>query len=63
VAHAIDVPVPGWFVVVSRRHVTSMGELTGKQGASLGPLLAATSWALERGFAVRKAYVGFFPED
>jgi diadenosine tetraphosphate (Ap4A) HIT family hydrolase len=62
VAHAIDVPVSGWLVVVCRRHVTSMGELTAEEAASLGPLLRAASRALERAFAVRKAYMAFFAE-
>jgi diadenosine tetraphosphate (Ap4A) HIT family hydrolase len=62
VAHAIDVPVSGWLVIVCRRHVTSMGDLTDEEAASLGPLLRATSRALERAFAVRKAYIAFFAE-
>jgi diadenosine tetraphosphate (Ap4A) HIT family hydrolase len=61
VAHAIDVPVSGWLVVVCR-HVTSLGELTAVEAASLGPLLRATSRALERAYAVRKAYLAFFAE-
>jgi diadenosine tetraphosphate (Ap4A) HIT family hydrolase len=49
-------------VIVCRRHVTSMGELTDEEAASLGPLLRATSRAPERAFAVRKAYVALFAE-
>jgi diadenosine tetraphosphate (Ap4A) HIT family hydrolase len=62
VAHAFDSALPGWLVVVSRRHVTSMSELTAEEAARLGPLLSALSRALESFFPARKAYVIFLAE-
>jgi diadenosine tetraphosphate (Ap4A) HIT family hydrolase len=62
VAHALSAALPGWMVVLPRRHVLSMAELNAEEAASLGPLLAALSRALERTRAARKAYVAFFAE-
>jgi diadenosine tetraphosphate (Ap4A) HIT family hydrolase len=62
VAHAFGSAMPGWMVVVARRHVTSMGQLTGAEGAALGPLLVALSRALERTLDVPRTYVALFAE-
>jgi diadenosine tetraphosphate (Ap4A) HIT family hydrolase len=62
VAHAVGSAMPGWMVVVARRHVTSMGQLTGAEGAALGPLLVALSRALERVLDVPRTYVALFAE-
>jgi diadenosine tetraphosphate (Ap4A) HIT family hydrolase len=62
VAHAFGSAMPGWMVVVAHRHVTSMGQLTGAEGAALGPLLVALSRALERILDVPKTYVAMFAE-
>jgi diadenosine tetraphosphate (Ap4A) HIT family hydrolase len=62
VAHSFSSALPGWMVVVARRHVTSMGQLTGAEGAALGLLLVALSRALERAVDASKTYVAMFAE-
>jgi hypothetical protein len=39
VAHAFSSALPGWMVVIPRRHVLSLSELTASEATSLGPLL------------------------
>lgn len=62
IAHAISSALPGWMVVVPRRHVLSMAELTAHEAATLGPLLVALSRALHRGLGARKTYLALFAE-
>jgi diadenosine tetraphosphate (Ap4A) HIT family hydrolase len=62
VAHAFSSALPGWMIVVPRRHVLSLSELTDSEAAHLGPLLVGLSRALEEGLEARKAYVVFFAE-
>lgn len=62
VVHAFGSAIPGWLVVVCRRHVTSLSQLTPQEAAVLGPLLASLSKALETVFPARKAYVAFLAE-
>lgn len=62
VVHAFGSAIPGWLVVVCRRHVTSMSQLAPQEASALGPLLVALSTALETVFPARKAYVAFLAE-
>ena len=62
VAHAFNSALPGWMVVVARRHITSLSELTPTEAAALGPLLSALSDALQRVLGAQKAYVLFLAE-
>ena len=62
VVHAFGSAIPGWLVVVCRRHITSMSQLTPQEAAILGPLLATLSRALEDVFPACKAYVAFLAE-
>lgn len=62
VVHAFGSAIPGWLVVVCRRHITSMSGLTPSEAAALGPLLTSLSTALEDVFPARKAYVAFLAE-
>jgi len=62
VAHAFNSALPGWMIIVARRHVTSLAELTPAEADALGPLLRNLSRALERTLSARKAYVFFFAE-
>jgi diadenosine tetraphosphate (Ap4A) HIT family hydrolase len=62
VVHAFGSAIPGWLVVVCRRHITSLSQLTSQEAAILGPLLAALSRALEAVFPAGKAYVAFLAE-
>ena len=62
VVHAFGSAIPGWLVVVCRRHITSMSQLTPQEATVLGPLLTALSGALEDVLGARKAYVAFLAE-
>ena len=62
VAHAFSSSLPGWLVVVARRHVTAMAQLTPAEAAALGRLLVATARVVERTRAARKAYLLFLAE-
>ena len=39
VAHAFNTTLPGWLVILPRRHVTSVAALTTAEAAELGPLV------------------------
>lgn len=62
VVHASDTSLPGWIVLVARRHIESLAELTDGEAASLGPLIAATSRALTDIVGCQKTYVAQFAE-
>ncbi|GAA1875049.1 HIT family protein [Lapillicoccus jejuensis] len=62
VAHAFDTSLPGWLVVLPRRHVTAMAELTDDEGAELGVLLVRLGRALSRVTGCTKTYVMQFAE-
>jgi diadenosine tetraphosphate (Ap4A) HIT family hydrolase len=62
VAHAIRTALPGWLVVVARRHVTSLADLTAREASELG----LVTWRLSRALAdvtgCAKTYVAAFSE-
>lgn len=62
VAHALGTPLPGWLVVVPRRHLTSLDELTTEEAAELGPLLRDLTAALREVVGCEKTYVALFAE-
>lgn len=62
VAHAFDVAIPGWLVLLPRRHVTALDELTADEAAGLGPLLRALTAALHEVTGCQKTYVALFAE-
>jgi diadenosine tetraphosphate (Ap4A) HIT family hydrolase len=62
VAHAFNSALPGWMVVIARRHITSLADLTLAEAVALGPLLRNLSLALEHVTGAAKAYVVFFAE-
>ncbi len=62
VAHAFDSSLPGWLVVLPRRHLESMAELDSAEAAELGPLLADLGRALEDVTGCTKTYVMLFAE-
>ena len=62
VVHAFGSAIPGWLVVVCRRHITSMSQLSPQEAAVLGPLLVSLSDALEKSLSAHKAYVAFLAE-
>jgi diadenosine tetraphosphate (Ap4A) HIT family hydrolase len=62
VAHAFGTRLPGWLVVLPRRHVTALDQLTSAEQAELGPLLAAVTAALRDIIQCSKTYVAMFAE-
>jgi diadenosine tetraphosphate (Ap4A) HIT family hydrolase len=62
VAHAIQVALPGWLVVVARRHVTALAELDAAEAAELGRLTWRASRALRAVTGCAKTYVAIFGE-
>jgi diadenosine tetraphosphate (Ap4A) HIT family hydrolase len=62
VAHSFNSALPGWLVLVPRRHVTSIAELTDAEAATLGVWQVRLSRALERVLGCQKTYVVQFAE-
>jgi diadenosine tetraphosphate (Ap4A) HIT family hydrolase len=62
VAHAFGTSLPGWLVVVPRRHVIALDELTAPEAADLGPLLRALTAAMRAVLACTKTDVALFAE-
>jgi diadenosine tetraphosphate (Ap4A) HIT family hydrolase len=57
VAHAFDSTLPGWLVLVPRRHVEALDELTVEETAVLGPVLRGLTVALRAETGCVKTYV------
>lgn len=62
VVHASGTSLPGWLVLVVRRHVAAVADLTDGEAAELGPLVASTSRALTHVVGCEKTYVVQFAE-
>ncbi len=62
VAHALWTALPGWMVVMPRRHVIALDELTPGEAAGLGPLLRDLTAALRAVTQCDKTYVALFAE-
>jgi diadenosine tetraphosphate (Ap4A) HIT family hydrolase len=62
VAHAFGTAQPGWLVVLPRRHVLALDELTPAEAAGLGPVLRAVTAALREVTGCEKTYVALFAE-
>jgi diadenosine tetraphosphate (Ap4A) HIT family hydrolase len=62
VAHAFDTAVPGWLVLIPRRHVRALAELTDAEAAALGSWQVRLSRALARVLGCQKTYVAQFAE-
>lgn len=54
--------LPGWLVLISRRHVVSPGELNEAEAVELGQLIRAASAALSDVVGCDKTYVVMFGE-
>jgi diadenosine tetraphosphate (Ap4A) HIT family hydrolase len=57
VAHAFNSALAGWLVLLPRRHVTALADLTPAEAAALGPLLHRLSAALTSVTGCAKTYV------
>jgi diadenosine tetraphosphate (Ap4A) HIT family hydrolase len=62
VAHAFDSGLPGWLVLMPRRHVTSIAALTDAEASSLGTWQVRLSRALQQALGCQKTYIGQFAE-
>lgn len=62
VAHAIGTAVPGWLVLLPRRHVTSVAALSDAEASSLGTWQVRISRALHVVMGCEKTYVAQFAE-
>jgi len=63
VAHAFNTSLPGWLVLVPRRHVTAIAELTDDEAAALGTWQVRLSRALHEVTGCVKTYVIQFAEQ
>jgi diadenosine tetraphosphate (Ap4A) HIT family hydrolase len=62
VAHALGTAQPGWLVVLPRRHLIALDELSPAEAAALGPVLRAVTSALREVTGCAKTYVALFAE-
>jgi diadenosine tetraphosphate (Ap4A) HIT family hydrolase len=61
-AHAFGTSLPGWLVLLPRRHVTAIAELTDVEAAALGTWQVRVSRALHEVTGCPKTYVAQFAE-
>jgi diadenosine tetraphosphate (Ap4A) HIT family hydrolase len=61
-AHAIHSALPGWLVLLPRRHVITIADLTDAEAARLGTWQVAASRALHAVTGATKTYVAQFAE-
>jgi len=62
VAHAHNSALPGWLVIVARRHIAAIDELTAEEALELGPVIRLTSMSLKQAVNCAKTYVMQFAE-
>lgn len=62
VAHAFGTELPGWLVLLPRRHVTAIADLTDEEAAGLGTWQVRLSRALGTVTGCAKTYVVQFAE-
>ena len=62
VVHKSVTTLPGWLILVSRRHVGAIDELTTAEAEELGGLIHRTSRALKQVVLCEKTYVAQFAE-
>jgi diadenosine tetraphosphate (Ap4A) HIT family hydrolase len=62
VSHAFDAALPGWLLLLPRRHVTSIAELSDMEAVSLGAWQVRLSRALHDVTGCEKTYVAQFAE-
>lgn len=62
VAHSFNTLLPGWLVLVARRHVAAVAELSEVEAVELGSLVRRLSLALHEVTGCVKTYVAQFAE-
>ena len=63
IVHSYNTSLPGWLVLVARRHVAAIDELSDAEAAELGVLLRRVSAALRAVTGCAKTYVVQFAEQ
>jgi diadenosine tetraphosphate (Ap4A) HIT family hydrolase len=63
VAHCYETSLPGWLVLIVRRHIASLDELTIPEALELGQLIRNTSSAIKAVTGCLKTYVLQFAES
>jgi diadenosine tetraphosphate (Ap4A) HIT family hydrolase len=62
VAHSYNTSLPGWLVLIARRHIEAIAELTASEAIELGLLIRRVSHALQDTTGCVKTYVVQFAE-
>jgi len=62
IVHAYGTAIEGWIVLVVRRHMTSVAEMTDGEAAELGPLIKEVSRSVQEVVDCDKTYVVQFAE-
>lgn len=57
VVHHFDTELPGWLVLVARRHIATVAELSEAEASEMGMLIRGVSQALEQVTGCLKTYV------
>lgn len=60
--HSYNTSLPGWLVLISRRHLAAVDEMTEAEALELGALLRQVSLALKQVTGCQKTYVIQFAE-
>lgn len=63
VAHAYSTSLPGWIVIVSKRHIAAIDEMTEVESVELGKLIRLVSVTLKYAVSCTKTYVMQFAEQ
>ncbi len=63
VVHSYNTSLPGWLVLVARRHIEAIDELTEEEAVELGQLVRRVSIALREVTGCVKTYVMQFAEQ
>jgi diadenosine tetraphosphate (Ap4A) HIT family hydrolase len=62
VVHSYNTSLPGWLVLVARRHMAAIDEMSDEEAVEVGPLLRRVSLALKEVTGCVKTYVVQFAE-
>ena len=62
IVHAFGTSIEGWVVLVVRRHITAVADMTADEAAELGPLVKEVSRAVQAVVDCDKTYVVQFAE-
>ena len=63
IAHCFNTSLPGWLVIIARRHIAAVDEMTEDEAVELGRLIRRVSLALREVTGCAKTYVVQFAES